>query len=438
MIFLEGFFRSSFPPVAVLALLGVACLLLHRKKLGMKRQLIWFVAGALLFMAAWRMPVVISKRYMMPMAIPGIVLATYLLLQLSGVLRQRLRRGRAAAGLCIVVAIIVLTSFLKIGQRQEPKPYLKEIPAALQADAGRNGHDRPLVLILGKPGGSLTWSPKAEIRPLALQAPNQRFLSPAESLLRLQRDADLKELTASYPAVYIFSIESQDSDFLSVLQNSFPFRFDLVYEHVREKDRSRHRLYRVDSSYHPSVPEDQFEHLMSIHNLVRNPDFQLTRKVGNGDPELKALHERGIRLWAGSEGELPQDWHVNPAHGWDAKASPVSLRWQGGPAPEFQVKSNDYVTFHSPPLSARKEYLAMLETAANGSGRVSLAAYLYDKEGRFVQSYQLRVFDCIASKRRYIFEIAALPGECWSLTLGCSGTVNLSELRIAEKSNFQP
>lgn len=269
MTAISGFWDILFPPVAIGVVLGLLCL----KKF---RQAEWFypalfVTVVFAFAFLWRLLIIDSKRYALPLLVPGVLLAAVFFKFLHS---QKRVPGRYLCG--ILMLAIIIAGIAKAMRFQEPKPYLREIPLTIKNDMETHGFaGQGSVIILGNVGGYLAFDGTIPVFPISggmkFSATEER-----ERLLKSLDGIDLHAILLQQPVTYIIVASDVEG---SVVAESFSRRyqlpFELCYEFKRDKDGSRRQAFRVLSPYASSrLPVTVRNKIYKTANLLYNSDFQ--------------------------------------------------------------------------------------------------------------------------------------------------------------------
>lgn len=269
MIAINGFWNILFPPVAIGVMLGLFCLKRFRHASWFYPVLFVTVVFSITFL--WRMLIIDSKRYALPLLVPGVLLAAVFLKFLYS---QKRVPGRYLCG--ILMLAIIIAGVAKAMRFQEPKPYLRQIPLAIKNDMEERGFaGRGSVIILGNVGGYLAFD---RIIPVFSIDGGIKFsvAEERERLLKSLDGMDLHTILLLQPVIYIIVATDVAG---SIVAESFCRRyqlpFELCYEFKRDKDGSRRLAFRVLSPYASSLlPATVRDDIYKTANLLYNSDFQ--------------------------------------------------------------------------------------------------------------------------------------------------------------------
>lgn len=303
----DGFILTAFPPVAIMAILGICCI---KKSCGDKSNcVLLFIVAIFLYMIAWRIPFVSDRRYVLPVIIPAILLAASFLKTLF---QLKYPAGRWLCG--VVLLIIAVTGTAKAMRFQEPKPYLTEIPALVEEELKTQSWEQVYVMILGNVGGY----PKFSDAVTVTQILNSSDFSEQEDRDDIFKRIDLfykpDDLLLSYPIMYILiSSDYWQDNFTKIWESKYGSTPKLCYEFTRPKDKNEKiQLFRIASPY-SSAYKSRKERLEFYRkfNLLPNPEFSQKSKIPADSPVAEQLTASGIKLTPPLERLLfPDGWKL--------------------------------------------------------------------------------------------------------------------------------
>lgn len=278
MTALDGFLITAFPPVAVMIVLGGYCLCRYCNiKLN---YVLFFILGFFLLVILWRLPLIKDRRYMLPVIIPGFLLAG---LFLKTLLERYASIGKWCCG--ILLLIIAVSGTAKALRFQEEKPYLSEIPALISRDGKINQWDHVFVLIVGNVGGYSAFDNLVTVaqvqHSLSFRVPENRAL-----IFNDIADIQLENLLLRYPALYIFTTtDNPAEEFITLWTKQFSTlpKPELYYEFIRPKDQRRYQLFKICSPFSSAhFTETQRLDLLRKFNLLTNSDFSQKEPFPDG------------------------------------------------------------------------------------------------------------------------------------------------------------
>ncbi len=272
MTLLNGFFLVNFLPFGLIVLAGLLLFFLRNDKPAKWYYPLLFIVIILIVISFWRIPILIDRRYAMPTLVPGIILSVFVIMLLPGILKH-FNVKYATTIVRAMIVILLAACSAKTMREQEHKPYLQEIPEALQKNCDKNNVKKAVVLVFGNLGGHLVFdiAPKAidiptqnindslanigypfiiingvhiKIICLPKQHINDKFAEPAYQISNLNGILDLKLLENQYSHIYLLCVEQIPENFCNLWMKKYINKPELVYEHINRKQIA-YRLYRV-------------------------------------------------------------------------------------------------------------------------------------------------------------------------------------------------
>ena len=272
----ESFFETKLLPLSICTLLGLC------GAIGLRRQTfnytMLFVVIVFLISVSWRLPIVKSTRYMLPLIVPMILLSTIFFKTLWSV------HNWIGKCLCGIIWLIVIGAGAgKAMQVPEPKPYLRELPLVVNSDAERFGcTEKKCVIELGNPGGHIEFDKSVEVIQIYM---GRDFDKNKESFLKILDAQKLHSMLLQRPVVYILLKTGDRGDVISELfRNRYHLSFNLCYEFKHPKRERRVLLYRILSPYTSGLlPEEARNTVYRKFNLLYNHDFGTRQTTSSGD-----------------------------------------------------------------------------------------------------------------------------------------------------------
>ncbi|MEI8247281.1 MAG: hypothetical protein WCI51_15720 [Lentisphaerota bacterium] len=233
MTFLHGFFLVNFPPFGLIVLAGILLFFLRNDKSAKWYYPLLFIVIILVVISFWRIPVLIDRRYAMPTLVPGIILSVFVIMLLPGILKH-FNVKYATAIVRTMIVILLAACSAKAMREQKHKPYLQEIPKALQKNCDKSNVKKVLVLVFGNPGGHLVFEDTIKV----IDIPPGFYL--------LENALDLKILKNQYQHIYLLCVEHITENFCVAWEEKYIDKPELVYEYVNKKQIA-YRLYCIKS-----------------------------------------------------------------------------------------------------------------------------------------------------------------------------------------------
>ena len=354
MIAFDGLVLTAFVPVAVMIFLGLGCLWKYRH--AGRNDVLWFVTTVFLLMVLWRIPVVIDRRYMLAVIVPGTLLAV---LFLKTLFRKFTPVGRWLCGVLLLATTIAGTA--KAMRFQESKPYLIEIPDLIHEDIQRNHWENAYVLILGNGGGYFDFDESITIKQqkgnfkfqLESSNENETFFESVDSL-------KLDYLLLRYPVIYILVVSYEPGDVFSEhWEKRYGQQLKLCYEFIRPKDRRRNQVFRMVSPYKSAyLTSAGRREVYRQGNLLPNPDFSRYQELDVDDPVLQVWTERGVQLGQ-KDGRIltPAKWKL-VLGAWKKALGPIGMEYTGQRKLRLYSLCDNYVALRqvAQPFAGGKVY----------------------------------------------------------------------------------
>ncbi len=384
MKLINGFFLVNFIPFGIIILIGFILFFRGKYFREVWRSPLLFIFITLVTISAWRIPIIISRRYAMPTLVPGIVICTYVVLILPDILKKlRVKHGRGIVRILVMVSLIACVA--KAMRFQESKPYINKLPKVLRKDCLKNNIKNTVLLILGKPGGNLYFDKEIKVINVKNKYLNDHCANIEFQLKQLDNKINYEKYKYQYPYLYLLCIEKKTSRFCSVWEKKYHQKPQLLYEYIRNKDKVAHRLYRITSKYKSAwMKPGELEELFSRNNILRNGTFSKKIKVLPNYPEVKILKERGIDLIHVTNSYLPMGWTINSNAGWQRECSPAQIRLM--PSEEdnykFQLKMSCNSTislFSNTIFKGRQKYWIMLKFHGKPNSLIRIFLFKYSK-----------------------------------------------------------
>lgn len=307
MTAINGFLLTTFPPVAIMVLLGLYCLKNHL--LRNTHYILVFIAVIFLFMMMWRIPLVNGRRYLLPVVVPSIPIAV---LFLKTLYHKRSFTGQWLCGIILIITAAAGTA--KAMRFQEPKPYLKAIPAIIHEETQAQNWQQAGVIILGNIGGYLPFSDNITSYPIMEQAYFQEGMNNQLMFRQIEKYLTPDNLLLYFPALYIILASDTTSDeFIKTWQAQYGHTPKLCYDFKKSENRQETiKLFRIESPYLSAYENSRKQsELYRKFNLLNNPDFSQKQKLPASSPDLKKLTSLGINLTEPDEEIfIPNNWQL--------------------------------------------------------------------------------------------------------------------------------
>lgn len=317
MIVLNGFFSTLWGPMGVSVVVGIVLMLFFMVWKGVGgRELPLFMLVIFLFCAVWRIPLINTERYVLPLVIPGILLMTALAFFLLEFRKMLPILPVPTVLLILVVALAVGMPFKALRPRKE-KPHLAEITRIIEAERQTEDGQHILLLIFGNQGGIL--EPNGiEVQNVQVSKKEERSRHYTQAVSRLAKTMSLWKMHACYDRVFVVCMEDPDSGFQKDWETVYGEPLKLCYEFLTAyRDRS-YRLFEVPRTSGASAilrdPEAR-RSFFREHNLLENGDFSAVRTVTLQTPFVKKISDRGYSFFREKEYRFPAQWEFNPDQG---------------------------------------------------------------------------------------------------------------------------
>jgi len=427
MTFLNAFFLVNFLPWGLITLAGI--LLFFR---GNYQQEKWyypllFIIVVLAVISLWRIPLLRDRRYAMPIIVPGIVVSSFVLMILPGIL-NKFKVSHAKAMTRVIIIVLLIACVAKTMRVQENKDYLHDISEVIKSDCRKNNIKRnAALLVFGNPGGRFNLDNNVD----EINAANRHYNSHFADVEFQFANLDTEYLKASHPLLYLLCAEPESGSFAAAWKNKFIDNPELVFEYVNRKQIA-YRLYRVVSQYKSAwMTSDELEHLLTNeNNLLQNGDFKRKYRILPQDNISKILQERGIKLSENTEVYLPDGWVINPGHGWAANCSPVSIKFIEENN-TLNVQSKDMISIYSQgTLDSGKTYLIAAYASSESQGCFMPSVYTYDENDKYIRTINLKGIELSNKGNRYLIPFTLKNHEKGRLALLFSGDVSIRNVTV--------
>lgn len=327
MTFLRGFFLVSFLPFGIMILAGVWLFFRCNCKQEKWYYPLLFIISVLIAISLWRIPVVIDRRYAMPILVPGIVISTFVLILLPGIL-DKFKVSSAKAITRIIIVGLLIACVAKAMRPQESKEYLHEIAEAIKQDCQKNNiKNNVVLLVFGNPGGHLELDNKIKLTNITNKNPSDR-LADAEYQINLLKGTLAPELLKiQYPYLYLLCVEKTSGNFKIEWGKTYHDELELLFEYINARNQTAYRMYRVKSPYKPAwYSEQELDKFLKENNILTNGDFSKKVKISSNAPSIKLLRKNGIDLTIKDDFYLPEGWEINPSAGWMENCMPADIK----------------------------------------------------------------------------------------------------------------
>lgn len=431
MVFLDGYFTTTFFPVAIYAFLGIAGMGTLRGSKCFREILLTALIFATAFL--WRIPVVTSGRYMLPLVVPGLLLAVVFFKLLS---RLQQNVGKYLCGVLLIGT--AAAGAAKAMRFQEPKPYLTEIPALVSREMASAQNGCAIVLELGNLGGIFDFADSVRVWKhnlhLNFSDPDdqERFWS---GIGYFEPECKLLQ----YPVMYIIIRSLAPAEnFVKNWHTRYGRVPELCYEYIRPKDQCRHQMFRIRSPFpSASLEAGRRQAIFEKFNVLSNPDFSRRKAVPEESPDIKELLSRGIQLQVqADEIQMPEGWRFD-LDSWKETAVPAGLGYAADGALRMFGKAHVGLVQNAKRLSGGRDYQLSGTLTANTLSIFQIQAQQM-VNGRV--SGRSKVFAEVFPPGRHEFsglvKLADKPGE-WQLRIGLYyGDIELEKLWLIEQSAF--
>lgn len=297
MIAFEGFFNMMFFPASCFALAGCIVLFLNKKELINKNSAVLLVFIYFVFMFVWRMPVVISKRYTLPMVTPGTVLAVYFLKELWCFKLKNIKIIGLKTLFCIFVISIAIVGVAKSMRFQESKPYLTKVYSIIKNDKKLNGLNTPVVVQMGNVGGEVLLDKK--IPKIRISVINE--YSDVESHETLYEELELEEpknLLLRHSAMYLVITSYEPAErFITEWNERYGQKLELCYEYIRERNKVRYQIFKIVSPYKiANLTSEQRLEQLANSSILPNANFTERYEIAEESENIATLRANGFDL----------------------------------------------------------------------------------------------------------------------------------------------
>lgn len=430
MTAISGFWDILFPPVAIGVVLGLFCL----KKF---RQAEWFypalfVTVVFAFAFLWRLLIIDSKRYALPLLVPGVLLAAVFFKFLCS---QRRIPGRYLCG--ILMLAIIIAGIAKAMRFQEPKPYLRQIPLTVKNDMETHGFaGRGSVIILGNVGGYLAFDRAIPVFSID-SGMKFRVAEEREQLLKSLDGMNLHAILLLRPVIYIIvATDSEGNIVAESFGRRYQLPFELCYDFKRDKDGSRRQVFRVLSPYASSrLPVTVRDNIYKMANLLYNSDFQ--SHGSRQSDEMRPVDTSASQSDAAGELFVPDGWNIkrtsrttNLTHDMIEYTASGSLRLQSTQILALYQSENSY--------PGAKQYQIFARV------RAPKATYFFidasQKSGTGFKQIQRVISKTLAPGDHEIhgfLDLSSFPGE-WIFEFGIvNGELEIETLSLVDEKVFR-
>jgi len=431
MTFLRGFFLVSFLPFGIMILAGVWLFFRCNCKQEKWYYPLLFIISVLIAISLWRIPVVIDRRYAVPILVPGIVISTFVLILLPGIL-DKFKVSSAKAITRIVIVGLFIVCAAKAMRPQESKEYLHEIAEAIKQDCQKNNIKNNVVLLVcGNPGGYLEQNNNVAIINVKNKHFDDKFADVKYQFKLLQGTLDPEVLKIRYPHLYLLSVEHSITSFSNDWEKEYRENPKLIYEYIRPKAQTALRLYRIKSPHElDEIPLSECK-LTNKDNLLRNGDLKKKYRISPEDNITKILHNRGISLFDNGEVYIPAGWAINPGDGWKTNCGPVSIKFAGNGTVGLNFQSKKMISIYSDDiLDCNKTYLLEVHANSENRGCLRLAAYTYSENDKYIRTIILRDIELNINKNCYRVYFKLKDCNRIRLALIFSGNVTIYNINV--------
>ncbi|MBO4491401.1 MAG: hypothetical protein J5944_08595 [Lentisphaeria bacterium] len=317
MILLHGFFSTLWGPMGVSVVVGIVLMLFFVVWKGIRGwELPLLVLVIFLFCAVWRIPLINTERYTLPLVIPGILLMTALAFALLEFRKILPILPVPTVLLILVVALAVGMPFKALRPRKE-KPHLTEITRIIEAERQTEDGQHILLLIFGNLGGVLQ-PDGIDIHNVQISKKESRARYYAQAVVRLAKTMSLWKMHTCYDRVFVVCMEDPDpvfqNDWAAVYGEPLKLRYEFLTAY---RDRG-YRLYEVPRTSAASAilrdPEVR-KSFFREHNLLGNGDFSEVCAVTRQTPFVKKIADKGYSFFKEKEFRFPAQWEFNPDQG---------------------------------------------------------------------------------------------------------------------------
>lgn len=326
MTFINGFFLVNFLPFGIIVLLGLVLFFIGNYKNEKWYYPLFFIIIILAIISLWRIPTLIDRRYAMPTMVPGIIISTFLLINLP-VLCRKVKLTYALAITRVIIIGLLIACAAKAMRLQEKKDYLSDISEIIKLDS-KKGSVNGLValLIFGNIGGDVELDNNVVPITLKNRHLNGKYADTEYQFHQLDYIAHPEVLEIQYPHIYMICSEPASSNFLAEWTIKYKNCPELIYEYINRK-KVAYRLYRLKSIYATTrYSEKDWDKFLNEHNILNNGNF--SKKYENTlsiSPSVKLLKKNGVDLTVIENFYLPQWWDINPSAGWQKNCMPATI-----------------------------------------------------------------------------------------------------------------
>ncbi|MBQ9395812.1 MAG: hypothetical protein IJU23_09915 [Proteobacteria bacterium] len=270
---IEGLYTILFAPLLICTLAGLCVAWKNRREKYICE--IIFAITIFIIMLAWRLPVVTHARYLLPLLVPGVLIATVFLKSLY-------KRNHPWRQLFVWILLVIISAvgIAKAMRPQDAKPYLYELPIVV-SDETRNGKISEVCVIeLGNIGGHVEFTNSTNFIKIYSE---RRFDKAQKAFLQSLDALDIHSLLLKYPRIYIYTASQEKPEVISELfSQRYRLPFELSYQFKRPRNKGHVIMYRIRSPYACGYLTDTER--MSIYNnynLLPDPELKRTSHVGN-------------------------------------------------------------------------------------------------------------------------------------------------------------
>lgn len=432
MSFINGFFMINFLPLGILVLVGFIFFFSGKFKIEKWRYPLLFIFLVLAAVSAWRIPIIYDRRYAMPVLVPSIVIGVFTLMLLPEILK-RFKVPCDKAITRAAIAILLIACVAKTMRVQESKDYLHDIPALIKQDCQKNNVKRNVgLLVFCDPGGNFKLENNVDVINVSNKKLNDRFVDEKYQFSLLQGSLSPDTLKMQYPHLYMFIIEPDGSRFSKTYSEEYPDKPELIYEYTRAKDQACYRLFRITSAYKSAwLNPDEFEYmLLSKKNLLINEDLKNKYPLLPESKIARILHDRRISFQNREAVCIPDGWTVDVGHGWPADCGQISFNSPANGA-GLNVKSNAPVSIYSNDLlEGNTAYLIAIQANSDTKGHLSMFAYTYTGDDKFIKTILLDRFILDSKNKRYLIPFRLKGCKIIRLAMLFTGDVNIRNIRV--------
>lgn len=425
MTFLSGFFLVNFLPFGIIILAGLLLFFTGRYTRESWYYPLLFIIITLIVISLWRIPLLIDRRYVMPVLVPGILVSVFVLINLPGVF-YKFKLPYASAITRIIIFILLVSCIAKAMRVQENKDYLRDIAEIIRTDCQKNNIKGNVPLLLfGNPGGYLDLDKNIVLFNIDNRYFNAKVADTDYQFGKLTGGLHPDILKIRSPRVYLLCVEEKTGNFSRDWTTRYHDNPELVFEYTNPRNQIAYRLFRVLSKNKTAwYSPEEFDAFLKKNNIWANCDFSLKTKILSTDPAVVTLKKRGIDL-GDNDFYLPAGWRINTGHGWAADCSPVSIEFSDGKA--LNVTCGSIISIYSSNvLSGRNKFLFAINAGPVYKGLLLLCVYKYDKNDKFIDAF---ILDNIKSEKTLIL-LESLNCDKIKLALLFSGEISIRNIMV--------